>query len=169
MNNTCPVSFTQPLADLNRIFDDLIKRQGLIMSIMVKRFSLNMLHDEVWAAVEFADVMNSDNIGMVKLGYRLRFSIEAVFYIFLWCQMYGQEFYCHSAVQTGVICKINLTHSAHADLSDDPIGGNHCPFSQDYMSPGRFVAAFFVHFTFISFARLSFAADIQWMCFATVR
>ena len=46
------------------------------MSRVEKRFSRHILHDDIEHAVDLAEVMNTDEIGMVQTGHGLRFGLE---------------------------------------------------------------------------------------------
>ena len=80
-----------------------------------------MLHCNKWPAIEFADLIDRDYIGMIELGRRLRFSFEPGAAVGILTEMGGKEFERDRAIELGVLGKVYLTHPAGADLLDDPV------------------------------------------------
>ena len=71
--------------------------------------------------MEFADFIDGDDIGMIELGGRLRFSGESRPAIGILTKMKRKKLERDFAVELGVLGEIHLTHPTGPDLLDDPV------------------------------------------------
>ena len=78
-------------------------------------------HDDEAPGFGFADVVDSDDVGMIEGGCSLRLLLEAANPFFILGELIGQQFERDFAHQTRIFGQVNLTHSAFAELPNDSI------------------------------------------------
>jgi hypothetical protein len=68
--------------------------------------------------------MNCADIWMVQRRSRLRFTLKPRQRLRVLCNIFRKEFQRYKAKQASVLCLINHTHSAPAQLLDDAVVGD---------------------------------------------
>jgi hypothetical protein len=68
-----------------------------------------------------SNFVNGNNIGVTKLGRRLRFALEPGATVGILAQMRGKKLERNFPIEFGVLSKVDLTHPTGTDLLNDPV------------------------------------------------
>jgi hypothetical protein len=98
-----------------------------------KVFSVDVLHREVVLAIDFADVVNTADVGVRDFEGRLDFVEEAVEADLVSLHRRRQELQRHRLAELQVISPVDLSHAAAAEQADDAIsiGKNSSRMNRD--------------------------------------
>jgi hypothetical protein len=82
-------------------------------------FPLQQLGDQKWRAVVLTDVMNGENVGMVKRGYRPRLLLKATQAVAIAGEGFRKNFQSDIAPQARIFRAIHFSHAACAKRRQD--------------------------------------------------
>src|SRR5438874_13640165 len=98
--------------------DSIINRLALWIRTSIQhrtqRFSIQQLGNQKSAAVVFADVEQSENVGMIERCYGSGFLLEAVQPIAVARERFRKDFYRNLAAKASVARAIDFAHAARA-------------------------------------------------------
>ncbi len=106
------MSGSQPFTDLHGVIQNLAKVRNLRKSS--QRVSLNIFHGDKGSAFVFANLVNGNNVRVVKGGSSFGLMPETSVDIRVFGKTGRQEFQSDFSVQFGVLGKIDFTHPALA-------------------------------------------------------
>ncbi len=109
--------------------DDNVQSFGLIINapggqIVVHRFALDVLHDEIVVAAGLADVDGLNDVGVVELGGGLALPVEALDVLGVLREPSRQNLHRDNAVQTQLAGLEDRRHRTRADVRKDLIAGD---------------------------------------------
>ena len=82
---------------------------------------LNVLHHHILHAMVGPDIVNANDVGIIELGGRHRFALEAALGFRVVAQIEAQQLDRHLAFKDQVIGKINVCHAPLAKGTEDPV------------------------------------------------
>ena len=86
-----------------------------------------MFHDDAGAAVDFGDLVNFADVGVVERRRRPGFAVQSLARGGVRLERFGQELDGDLAPELGVVGQEHFAHSALAELPEDTVagGGTH--------------------------------------------
>ena len=123
--------------DLDADVDGLARRQRPPLQPLAERLALDELGHHVGPAVQFAEVVDDQNMRVVQAGRRTRFLMKAAQPVAVGRELRREELDRHRPIQLGIVREIDLAHSArteprrrgsrvhrlgHAQVADKPDG-----------------------------------------------
>src|SRR5215472_15968914 len=113
------------LGDLNRKVEQFIELERMPKEVLVERFAFQQLHRNEVLAVSFTNLMDSTNIRMVQRRGSACFPIESLERSRFPCEIIRKKFQSDIAAQNYVFGPIDNTHTAGADLLQNPVVRNY--------------------------------------------
>ena len=86
-----------------------------------KSLPLEHLHRDIGAALEFSDLIDGADVGMIERGSGARLALEALGSLAVVCEHIRQEFQGHTPAKTQVFGLADFTHSAGAETAQNSI------------------------------------------------
>ena len=112
----------QPPRDLHRDRQHLRDRERAALDPLLERFPFEQLLDQVRHALERADVVDVEDVGMGERRGRLRLALEPPKALGVLGELRRQHLDRDVAAEAGVARPVHLAHAARADRGDDLIG-----------------------------------------------
>src|SRR5579863_8208046 len=91
---------------------------------VLERGAFHELHDDEGAAVEFLNVVNGADVGMVQRRGGARFALKTFESLRIGCDVLGKKFESDEAAEFGVFGFVDDAHSAAAEFFDDAVMRN---------------------------------------------
>src|SRR6185369_7018073 len=103
--------------------------QGLVGDFFPECFTRDKLGGDEMSLTISPDLVNSNNVGMVKRGCRASFALESLDLIDVSRKLGGQDFDCDRSIENQVVREINFAHPAGPDqrldfIVTDPLSNN---------------------------------------------
>src|ERR1700747_2228112 len=117
------VRCVQRIGNLDAEVEDLIEGQWSVVDPMLERLTVEVLHGDEGAAVEFADIVNCANIGVVERRGGTRFALKALERGRIRYRIFRKEFQSDFAAQPSVLGLVYDSHPAAAEFLQDTIMG----------------------------------------------
>src|SRR5207244_11475500 len=99
---------------------------------LAQRLAVDDLHSDKVHTIVFAYFIDVRDVGMIEGGGGRRLLFEAAYSILISIEFAWQSFQRDFTVQTRVLCKIDLTHSARANLGVDFVVAKFCAGSDGH-------------------------------------
>src|SRR5215472_7226391 len=114
-----PVRLIKCVGYLAANFQRLIDWERALDQTLCQRFTFHVLHHQVVDTVLGAHVMKRADVGMIESRYGFSFALEALLPHWVIRKMRRQDLYSYRAVESRVLCPIDLPHSACTNRRDD--------------------------------------------------
>ena len=114
MDDSLLVRRRQSVRDLHAVLDRLTLRQCPFIEQRPQAFPLQQLGDQKRRAVVLTDVMNGENVGMVKRGHRPRLLLKAAQAVAIAGEGFRKNFQSYIAPQARIFRAIHFSHAACA-------------------------------------------------------
>ena len=112
----------QPIRDLGQQGECPLRLQAaLALDQALEVDALDILHDEVWSAVDFAEIVHGDDVRMLDPGGRRRLDAEALEIAVVARELRGDELDRPREVERQVGGAVDHAHAAARDLLVDPV------------------------------------------------
>ncbi len=102
-------------------FDDAVDAQAPSRDDVGERLAVDVRHGDVRAALVLTDLVHGDDVRVVEPRGRLRLAFEAGERIGVRRHLVGEKLERRFPVELAVLGEIDLTHSALAELAQDPV------------------------------------------------
>ena len=119
MNDAGFVRFRERIGHLAGDVKRLLERRPSASEQLPERRAFDELHDDEELAVEFPDVMDGDDAGVVQCGRRLGFVLEPPDGARVGQRFSTEHFDRDVAAQLQIPCAIDLAHATRAEWSND--------------------------------------------------
>ncbi len=110
------------MGDGESVFGHAARRQRSEFDFLAKGLTLEEFADEEGCALVRADVVDSENVGVIQRSDGFRFLLEAAQAVGILGERFGKDFDGHGAVEAGVPGAIDFAHAASAQLTKDFVG-----------------------------------------------
>ncbi len=138
MDDAGGVCASQRIGNLDGALQSFTQPHPVARNQLVERVTGNPLHRNEVNAVDLADVVDGDDVGMVQRRSRFRFLHEAMLAFGVGNPLRGQHFDGDKAVKVSVPRLVDNAHSSLAQLLDDVVVRNG---STDHFKVGGFRVA----------------------------
>ena len=112
------------IGHLDRIVDRLLQPQPISRNQPIQGFAVDEFHGDEIDATSLVDIVDGDDVRMIERGGGAGFLDEAMFALGIGYLCHMQDFQRDVPVQAGVAGLPDSTHSAIAQLLDDPVVGD---------------------------------------------
>ncbi len=126
MHDAAPVSGRERARHLRADIDRLTNGDRLALHLLPERLPRDELGDDERAAVDLADVVDHEDVGMVERGGRPRLHVKAAEALGIARHRHRQQLDRHQTIEPGVAGAIHLAHAAGTDLRLDEIAAESC-------------------------------------------
>ncbi len=127
VDDACGVGSIQSIGDLNRQTEQNIRLNRLSRDALLQSDAVQEFHDDISAAVLFADIVNGADVGMVECRRRLGLAPKAFKCLRVACHFVRKEFEADGAMKSGVLGLVDHTHPTAAKFFKDAVVGNRSP------------------------------------------
>ena len=134
------VGMGEAVADAGDEADDLAGIDGDAVGGVEEGFSRHILHDDVEHAVDLAEVVNADEIGVIEAGHGLGFGLESGAECGVLAELAGQDLDGDGPVQRLLDRAIDRAHAAGGDQGFDFITREKRREVCEFPEPGRWHA-----------------------------
>src|SRR5262249_42444781 len=96
---------------------DLFDGESALLHEVVKRFPLDVLHDNKTVAVQFFEPVHSAYVRMIQFRNGLSFLLQLPPGPCVVHQSLREKFERYITAEAGILCQVNLSHSPFAELT----------------------------------------------------
>ena len=118
------VSRIEAIRNLNPDLQEFGHLDGLALNAMLERPPLEELHGDKRPALEFADIVNRTDIGVVESGRGARFAAKPLVSLGIVRNVVRQEFQRNTAAEARVFGFVHDAHTSTAQFFQNAIVGN---------------------------------------------
>jgi hypothetical protein len=112
MDYSLLVGFIQRVGDRGSVAQHFFDRQRPTPKTIGQSFASQALHHQIVGAILGADVVQTADVGMRKLGDGTSFTLKALLQTGTRDKMPGENFDGDITVEAGIACTVDLTHAA---------------------------------------------------------
>ena len=118
-----PLAWASPEArgDLVDEVHGLLRLERPLPDLVLQRLPLDVLHGDVGPVLALADLVDDADVRVVQRRGRLGLDEEALLELGLVHEVRGEELQGHGSLELEVLGLVDDTHTAVADLLDDPV------------------------------------------------
>src|SRR5678815_408446 len=102
--------------------------------MLTQGLAVDQFRSDIVIAINFSDLINSQNVWVIKSGSCLRFLDKAIQFVRVFAELIVQELDRDFAIEFRVLGEIDFTHAAGSDLGNDAV-----------MRQGRIGGQFFIY------------------------
>ena len=114
----------ESVRDLEAQIEHGLDLQRLASDPMPERLPFQQFHGDEGSPIDFVDLVDGADVGVVQRGCSPRFPLEATEGLCVVGEFVGKELQSDVATQLQVFRFINHTHPASANLAEDAVMGN---------------------------------------------
>jgi len=127
MDNALGVSGIERVGNLDGEGQNRIAFHRAIPDVMLERHAVQELHDDERTPIVLADFVDRADVRVVQCRGSLGLALEAAERLRVLRHVVGKELERDKATKFGVLCFVNNTHPAAAELLDDSVMRDRLP------------------------------------------
>src|SRR5689334_686588 len=112
------------VCDLNCPIEEGVQWKRLSLNLVRQRLAFEQFHRNIRRAVEFSDLVNRANVGMIDGSSGFRFTLESLNGGSVAAHLFREELQCNFALKLQIFGTVHNTHAAAAKLLDHAIVRN---------------------------------------------
>jgi hypothetical protein len=122
VHDAVPMRVLERVDDVDRVLKQLLDRQRSGEQALAERLTLDVLHDQEWNAVVFAEVVQRADVRVIHRGERAGLALESLLPCRIRAQVARQDFDGDRPIQTRVDRPVHLAHAAGAERRLNLVG-----------------------------------------------
>jgi len=127
----------QGISDLNRQVHDLIGLEWLAGNTLAQRLAFEQLHCNEGSLLEFVDIMDDADVGMIQSGSRAGFPPKPLQHSVICGVVLRKKLESQDATKPDILSLVHHTHTAAAELFQDPVVGYGLPDHDSHRHSSR--------------------------------